>query len=270
MDSASKSLDVRRFKKAFTLVELLVVISIIALLLSIMLPALNSARERAKRIQCGSNLRQIGIGVQTYSVQNNGLIPSWCLPVQGSLRPITSFGHSVIGSYPAPFGRTPIGLGILAEGSGALLKSRDLFFCPSDRYFATQREKTSSGLGWANFKLYYPTTPYYNHMSYYHLYVSKGGWDSTGKQNYPKYERYRTVGTPSKSAITMDPGRDDPWGQKYEPVSDFHKPVGWNTLYMDGHVNWGKALLASDIVRIQRDISPNDYWSVVLNYLDGR
>lgn len=265
----SFGLNFRRKNRAFTLVELLVVIAIIALLLSIMMPALNRAKEQGRKVKCGSNMRQIGIGLQVYSASNNGTIPPWYFPVQGTLRPLTSFGHQVIGSYPAPFGRTPVGLGILAEGSGAILKGRDMFFCPSDRYFPPQREKTSSGLGWANFKLYYPTTPYYNHMSYYYLYVSKGGWDSNGRQNYRKYERYNTS-SPSKSAIAMDPGRDDQWGKLYEPVAGFHKPIGWNSLYMDGHVSWGKALMASDIVRIQRDISPNDYWSVVLNYLDGR
>jgi len=62
-----------RKRSGFTLVELLVVVSIIALLISILLPSLNKARESARSVKCGANMRQIGQADAMYKNQYNGL-----------------------------------------------------------------------------------------------------------------------------------------------------------------------------------------------------
>jgi prepilin-type N-terminal cleavage/methylation domain-containing protein/prepilin-type processing-associated H-X9-DG protein len=113
----------------FTLVELLVVIGIIAVLIAILMPALNKAREASRQTVCQSNLRQVGLAMQMYANANQG----WPPPGDNTnafLKTPPNIGYSVGMGWVR---RLVEGKYIYASPQTQVDHS-DAFFCPSDNY----------------------------------------------------------------------------------------------------------------------------------------
>jgi prepilin-type N-terminal cleavage/methylation domain-containing protein/prepilin-type processing-associated H-X9-DG protein len=111
----------------FTLVELLVVIGIIATLISILLPAMNKAREQAKRTQCASNIRQLGMALIMAAQDNHQVFPdvgNYPVPKKGG--PWDNTGPKVF--YPQVQLIHPAARDFLVK---EYQMPRNIFFCPS-------------------------------------------------------------------------------------------------------------------------------------------
>jgi prepilin-type N-terminal cleavage/methylation domain-containing protein len=93
--SASPARSKQRCRRGFTLIELLVVIAIIAVLIALLLPAVQSAREAARRVQCTNNMKQLALACQNYISANNVFPAQSMIPPAGQPNPGSQTGWSI-------------------------------------------------------------------------------------------------------------------------------------------------------------------------------
>ena len=200
-------------KKIFTLIELLVVIAIIAILASMLLPALNKARETSRRIVCTSNLKSIGAGITLYADSYNAYLPS-------ETPPIDSYSDAYIIR-----GTKWFGLGHLFEGKFLPISQSEILYCPG--YLAKgavlygratiegQEAQILAGTcAWAN-------------MTYnYRMYENGDGGVNSKPLRISKIKGQEILMSDGSEYYTIG---------KYNG-SNFTHTGGFNLLYADGHV----------------------------------
>jgi len=225
----------RRGKSGFTLVELLVVIGIIALLISILLPALNAAKERANRVKCGSNLKQIGMGLLLYSNDNKNVYPRGKVTVNpGSLKAFQPTNPPPTLTDPfataAPTDDVTLALFLLVRNADL---NPEVFICPS----SNQEKDTLGGLS-ATMRINFATQ---NNLSYSvtNPYPNDTSIGRGYKFNSNIQADFAIAADRNDGDITGTiPNSNSSAADQKKANSMNHEGEGQNVLYNDGHVEW--------------------------------
>jgi prepilin-type processing-associated H-X9-DG protein len=219
-------------------VELLVVISIIALLAALLLPALQRARVKAKTVLCLSHLRQIGLAMTVYSGDYNGVVPGVRVDHPRQMSQTVTMHTSATPDYIGPDGPGLLhNLGYL-RGPGA-------YYCPGRDARSGAKwigfDSASGGWGGAHYRWREPvfSPGGWGHHSYY-LATSNVGSDGADWETseYFRFARWHQFGRTRPDAVLgMDFATRDGAGQLLGATAHGHG-LGFNAVFFDGHAEW--------------------------------
>jgi len=236
IEKSKRREGLQRSVYGFTLIELLVVIAVIAVLVSMLLPALGGAREQAKNLVCQSNLRQQGLALGYYVEDHDGVMLPWLENIGGDI-----YKPKIWTAFLAPYiGNREAGKGSdskFSQEEEARESSLKVFYCPSQKEKFQFRFQVRYGINPAH------TSYYDNNMRFYHrkrrsirqpterLLVA----DSMGLE--AKYVDISQLYIPSSAGYLIT-SREAGYPWDY-PVSDRHNG-GSNMLFVDGRVGYMK------------------------------